>query len=284
MDFIDDLVGCYQELVEFLRDLDQSNGLPSAPGNNSIPALAVEAPWASVTVSPEHVAALPMPMLLVNATTMPQESGVLDEPTHPMQGIHPPPHHPCMPPPVTRPSTLWNSSGIQIGHPPHLPPNAVPMMSTHVTHLCQQPPRKTNSGKEKQIYREIPSGSEYEEDELELEEETEDWVIKEEPLVDHPGIQAYTWEAQIEMELEEEAIHEGQITQASAAKAPWQKVKVEPKTPAIMPDSDDEDTPIVIDQFAMAGENNPPCLNCIGCNVTCHYVVNEWVMQCKLCQ
>ena len=189
MDLIDDPVGCHQEFVKFLRDLDQSNGLPSAPGNNPIPAPVVEAPWASVTVSPEHVAALPAPMLLVNAMTMPQESRVLDKPTHPVQGIHPPPR---MPPPVAGLSTLWNSSRIQIGCPPHLPLNAVPMMSTHVARPCQQPPWKTNSGKGKQIYCKIPSGSKYEEDELESEEETEDWVIKEEPLVDHPGIQAYT--------------------------------------------------------------------------------------------
>ena len=191
------------------------------------------------------------------------------------------------PQPEAGPSRQRESTGPKIGKPGHrLAAKGVAMISTHISRPRQQPPRGSSDVKGKQKYRELSSDSEYEEeDQLESEEDTEPPIIKQEPLTEQPGFQAYAREVQIEMELEAEAEREGPRTRSSGTNGPRRKVKAEPKTPAVVPDTDEEeDTPMVVDRFAAAGENDPPCNNCVSRSVTCQYVVDEWVTQCKLCQ
>jgi hypothetical protein len=285
VDLIDDPAGCHRQLVEFLRGEGQFTSSPPVAGSDPVGAAALHSPQAMLDVAPEILPTPPAPAPLANTTPVPNEPRIPDGTSTQVASGDGTVRRPATPPPVAGPSKTRTSSGVPIGPPTHPRRTTVPMMSTHIARPRQQPPRTTNSGKGKQKYRELTSGSEYEEeDELESEEESEGRVVKEEPISDHPGFQAYAREVQIEMELEEEAVREGRTPQGSAAKAPRRKMKAEPKTPAVVPDSDEEDAPTVVDRFAAAGENDPACLNCVGRNVTCQYVVDEWVTQCKLCQ
>ena len=221
-----------------------------------------------------------------NVPPMANQPPAVGGPQPPTATMGPAPVHVPTPQPEAGPSGQRQSPGPRIGNPGHRQRvQAVPMMSTHIARPRQQPTRGSSDIKGKQRYREPSSGSEYEEDELESKDDSEAPVIKQEPLAEQPGFQAYAREVQIEMELEAEAERVKPKTGALAAKRPRRKVKPEPKTPAIVPDTDDEeDTPRVVDQYAAAGENDPPCNNCASRNVTCQFVVDEWLTQCKLCQ
>ena len=157
-----------------------------------------------------------------------------------------------------------------------------PSVSIRSTHTARrQPSRMMIGGKGKEKYCDLSSASEdQEEDELESEIDTGGWLIKQEPLSDHLDFQAYAQEVQLDdMELHSSEC-QGSRARSTATNAP----KAELKTPLLVPEVDDEDSPTVVDRLAAAGENNPPCSSCARRNIPCQYVVDEWVTQCKLCQ
>jgi hypothetical protein len=248
---------------------------------------------AVVHYTPMHSEVVPNIILPTTSTTpvghvtpMANQPAAGGGPQPPNATMGPPHVHVATPQPEAGPSRQRQSPGPRSGKPSHRRGvQVVPMMSTHLARPRQQPARRSSDIKGKQRYRELSSASEYEEDELESEDDSEAPVIKQEPLAEQPGLQAHPRDVQITMQLEDEAERVKPKTRASAAKEARRKVKADPKTPAIVHDTDEEeDTPMVVDRFAAAGENNPPCNNCTSRNVTCQFVVDEWLTQCKLCQ
>ena len=268
---------------------------PPAPLVAAAPPLAASVPPAApvtVALAPAPNPVAPVPVLDALApVTVPHSTPSSLVPTMttvagPSQGK--PSQRVATPAPVAGPSTI-RSTGIQIGRPAHLPPNAVPMMSTRRSRPAHvQPSRKAADKKGKKKYRELSESPEYdEEDQLDLEYESEEPVVKEEPTSIHPGLLAYAREVDFNMDVDEDKGVPMKIKKDPGVKPSRRRVKPEPKTPAIVPpdsDEEEEDAPHVVDQLAAAGENDPACQNCIRRNVQCQYVVDEWVTQCKLCQ
>ena len=229
-------------------------------------------------VAPNVIPSTPSTVLVGSGMPMPNDPVAGNGPQSQGLTMGLAPIHTTTPQLEAGPSRQRESTGPKIGRPGHhLPAKGVAIMSTHISCPRQQPPWGSSNVKGKQKYRELSLDSEYEEeDQLELEEDTEPLIIKQELLTDQPRFQAYAWEVQIEMELEAEAEHEGPTTRSSGTKGPCCKVKAEPKTPAIVPNTDDEeDTHMVVNWFAAARENDPPCNNYVSRSVTCQYVVDE---------
>jgi len=212
-------------------------------------------------------------------------------PVDPRTGVF----HPRVPTPqpVAGPSNIrvtgepltWPSNEHVIGdpsrRPSHLPPDAVPKRSTRTRLTAPKRKGKEPAGKGKARYVPIDSNDEAEEeDELESEEEM---VVKKEPadvkLEDDPDYIAYTREIMMS-----DSEYDGPTTRSGAKRSRRRKTKAEPKTPALVKETDDEEEPAVIDRFAVAGENDPACNYCMEREVPCEYMVDEWITQCKLCQ
>jgi hypothetical protein len=257
------------------------------PGTATVPPLVVQpAPTYAALSSSNVVPPTPHTTPVGNVTPTPNEPVARGGPHPPIAVMGPGDIYVAIPQAEAGPSRQRESPEPEIGRPGHLsPPKTAPRMSNHSSRPHRQATRGTSDIKGKGKYRELSSGSEYgEDDELESEDNVEAPVIKQEPLADQPGFQAYAREVQMEMELDAEAERDGPRTRSSATKGSRRKLKAEPKTPAVVPDTDEEDTPMVVDRFAAAGENDPSCNNCASRGVTCQYVVDEWVTQCKLCQ
>ena len=139
-------------------------------------------------------------------------------------------------------------------------------------------------GKGKARYVPIDSDDEEEEeDELESEEEMGGPIVKKEPadvkMEADPDYITYTKEIRMS-----DSEYDGLATRLSAKRSRRRKPKAEPKTPALVKDTDDEEGPVIIDRFAIGGENDPACNYCMEREVPCEFMVDEWITQCKLCQ
>jgi hypothetical protein len=277
VDLKDDPAVCHQQLVEFLKA--QPPTFVSTPVSSSV----LQPTPAPHEVVPNPIPAPPATLPLVATSLRPHQlagsSMILDDPP-PVASVPTNPLQSVTLQPVAGPSRPRLSNVLQIGRPARLPHNAVPLRSTHVSRPRRQPRRQASEGKDKQTFY----TEHEEEDELESEEETEGQFIKQEPLSGLARFQDHARKVELEIELQDEANSSGPRTRSSVANANRRIPKPGPKTPALFQETDDEDTPSVVDRFAAAGENDPPCNNCAGRNVPCHYVVDEWVTQCKLCQ
>ncbi|KIM35991.1 hypothetical protein M413DRAFT_32034 [Hebeloma cylindrosporum] len=269
---------CHAALVKFLTEKDQPKVALAPPTGPPPPTRAPtpsHVPVSSTLVQPPIVLApsqvplsstsLQPPVVLVQPSTAAVQSCPLP---HPVPG---PPHKSLMfkPSPIPTPLVAGPSTPPVAGpsKAPSLPPKA-PGLPVQRRTISKPPPpspaprrnlrsRPDRKGKGKAKYVE-PSEAEDEEDELESEEET---VIKEDP----------DWKA---MELD----------RPSPKPSRKRKVKAEPKSAERVEDSDDdEEAPTVIDRFAIAGENEPSCNNCVNRQIACEYFVDEWVTQCRFC-
>ena len=69
----------------------------------------------------------------------------------------------------------------------------------------------------------------------------------------------------------------------SGKSRPARKAKREPKSAALIRDTDDDQV-VSLDRYAADGENDPACRRCIDRGVTCLYVVDPNITACKDCQ
>jgi len=126
----------------------------------------------------------------------------------------------------------------------------------------------------------VSSADEENEDDVELKEEI---VIKKEPITVklEPDDEEYVPHKE-DTELDDSDYQEPR-TLSTATNARRRKPNAVPKTLALAQDAKDEDGPVVIDRFAVAGVNDPPCNNCASRHIPCEFFVDEWVTRCKLC-
>jgi hypothetical protein len=190
----------------------------------------------------------------------------------------PAPHRVPSPPSDVRPFLL-RPAGFPTHRPSYLPPNTMPMNSYTTTRRQYSSNATRGKGKERQ--REVSSADEEEsEDEAELEEEN---VIKEEPITVKLGSDDEEYVPHKKEIKLDDSDYQGPRTLSSATNARSRKPNAVLKMPALAQDAEDEDGPVMIDRFAVAGVNDPPCNNCASRHIPCEFFVDEWITQCKLC-
>ena len=270
MDLLDNPARCHKGLVRFLSVQNYRSGGTPTSNTNPIPVASPVALRVAIDSSPTTI--LPTPSMVEPPSTALEVVPVLPatQPSSVAPPLPPAPHRVPSPPPVVRPSCIR----LNDRRPSHLPPNAMPMSSW--TSSLHQYPSNTTRDKGKGRHREVSAA--YEEED---EDEAELTVIKAEPITVKlgPDDEKYVPHKQ---ELDDYDYQGPRILSTTNARR--RKLKAEPKTLRLVQDAEDEDEPVVIDRFAVAGINDPPCKNCADRHIPCEFFVDEWVTQCKLCQ
>ena len=270
---------CHEGLVRFLSAQNlRSGGTPISSAN----PIAVSSPAAlQVAIDPSPRNILPTssvvepPSAALNVAPVPPET----RPSSAAPPLPPAPDRAPSLPSLVRPFLL-RPAGFSTHMPSYLHPNTMPMNSYTTTR--HQYPSNATHDKGKGRHREVSSADEEEnEDEVKLEEEM---VIKKEPTTVKLGSDDEKYVPHKKEIKLYDSDYQGPMTLSTATNAPRRKPNAVPKTPALTQDAEDEDGPVVIDRFAVAGVNDPPCNNCASRHIPCEFFVDEWITQCKLCQ